>query len=324
MNELISLDTIRAARERLRPYVVQTPVVAMVPTGWRLKAENLQPIGAFKIRGAFNALLALDEPARRAGVVGHSSGNHGQAVAYAARALGIAATLVMPDNAAPVKIAATCRWGAEIVLVPPAERASATAELASRHGFAVIHPYDQPEILAGTGTIGLELIEQCPDMEIVAVPISGGGLIGGISAAIKAIRPEVRIIGVEPELAADAQQSLRSGTLTGWPVADTARTIADGLRVGKLGDLGWRHLQAFVDDVVTVSEDAIMAAVGRIAREARLVAEPSGAVALAGLMTLGDIAPERSVAILSGGNVDDATFCAALNQSVTEEDSTGY
>jgi threonine dehydratase len=319
MSELLSLDMIMAARERLRPYVVQTPVVAMVPGGWRLKAENLQPIGAFKIRGAFNALLALDQPARSAGVIGHSSGNHAQAVAYAARALGIAATLVMPDNAAPVKIAATRRWGAEIILVPPAERASATAALAARHGFAVIHPYDAPEILAGTGTIGLELIEQCPDMEIVAVPISGGGLIGGVSAAIKAIRPDVRIIGVEPELAADAQESFRTGTLTGWPVADAARTIADGLRVAKLGDLGWRHLQAFVDDVVTVSEEAIMAAVGRIAREARLVAEPSGAVALAGLMTLGDTVPERSVAILSGGNVDDATFCAALASPIMEE-----
>src|SRR5215469_18816690 len=279
--DILTLDAVRAAAERIAPYVIETPVVALTPTGIGLKAENLQPIGAFKIRGAFNALLSLDEKERRRGVVAHSSGNHAQGVAYAARALGVPSVIVMPTNVSPVKLAATKALGAEVHLVPASERAAKFEGLSRERGLIPVPPFDSLAIMAGTGTIGLEILKQRPDVRTVLAPVSGGGLLGGLAAAVKQSRPDVDVIGVEPELANDAAMSFREGRIVSLTAEETARTIADGLRVQQMSKLTFANVSAFVRDIVTVSEDEIKAAMRRIASEARLVAEPSGAVALA-------------------------------------------
>jgi threonine dehydratase len=309
----VSLDAVRAAAARIAPFVRVTPLIRMTPSGISLKAENLHPIGAFKIRGAFNALLSLDEKERRRGVVAHSSGNHAQAVAYAAKVLGIRATVVMPETSSRLKMDATKRWGAELVLCSPFgnARAEVTAKLAREHGYVVIEPYDSAAIMAGTGTIGLEILSQKPDMQFIFAPVSGGGLIGGLSAAIAQSNPAIRVIGVEPELADDAAQSFKAKRIVRLPPEETIRTIADGLRVSQLGHLPWINIEAFVHDIITVSEDAIRAAMRLIANEAKLVAEPSGAVALAGALA-GSSDPERSVAVLSGGNIDLKSYAGIL------------
>jgi threonine dehydratase len=312
-SHLLGINEIRAAASRIAPFVGQTPIVAMTPTGLKLKAESLHPIGAFKLRGAFNAILSLSDEERARGVVAHSSGNHAQAVAYAAHRLGVKAAVVMPGAAPRVKLEATRSWGAEVHLVDPAgkDRASKCAELARTHGLTVIEPYDSLAIMAGTGTIGLEILAQCEDVRHVVVPVSGGGLIGGVAAAVVLSDRNVRVIGVEPELAADARESFRTGHIARVEPELTQRTIADGLRVSQLGVLPFAHIRRFVHDIVTVSEDQIRDAMRRIAREARLIAEPSGAVSIAGALALG-LEPSTAVAVLSGGNVDPEDYAAII------------
>jgi len=305
---VITLEAIEAAARRISPYVNPTPLVAMTPTGVRMKAENLHPIGAFKIRGAFNAILSLTDDQRARGVIAYSSGNHAQAVAYAAHVLGVAATIVMPRSAPKLKLASTRRWGADIVEVGLGsdERRQKGEALAAERGLSLVPPYD-----SGTGTIGLEILKDFPDVEVVAVPVSGGGLISGVSAALKLSRPNIRIIGVEPELANDAAQSFAAGKIVAISAEQAVRTISDGLRSQSVGENNWPHIQAYVDEIVTVSEEQIKAAMRRIAAETRLIAEPSGATALAGLLTTN--APlDCSVAVLSGGNLDPETFAAIL------------
>ena len=309
--DILTLDAVRAAAERIAPYVIETPVVALTPTGIGLKAENLQAIGAFKIRGAFNALLSLDEKERRCGVVAHSSGNHAQGVAYAARALGVPSVIVMPTNVSPVKLAATKALGAEVHLVPASERAAKFEGLSRERGLIPVPPFDSLAIMAGTGTIGLEILKQRPEVRTVLAPVSGGGLLGGLAAAVKQSRRDVEVIGVEPELANDAAMSFREGRIVSLTAEETARTIADGLRVQQISKLTFANVSAFVRDIVTVSEDEIKAAMRRIASEARLVAEPSGAVALAGALKLG-LAPKETVAVLSGGNVELKFYASIL------------
>lgn len=311
---LVSLDDVRAAAKRLDGVALRTPLVpAPWDPGLLLKAESLQPIGAFKIRGAVNAVAALPAGRRARGVVTHSSGNHAQAVAYAARAFGVPAVVVMPDVAAPGKVAATRALGAEVVLVPPAERLVRAEALAAERGLTMVPPFDAPDVIAGQGTVGLEIAEDVPDLACVLVPISGGGLISGVAVAVKALRPRARVIGVEPALAADAQESLRSGRLVGWDVARTYRTVADGLRVDRLGALPWKHVRALVDDIVTVTEEQILDGVRRLAVSARLVAEPSGAVATAAAVAhAAELPPGPRVAVVSGGNVDPALLARVL------------
>ncbi|MGH3242250.1 MAG: threonine ammonia-lyase [Spirillospora sp.] len=325
MSDLVSLPEIERAAERIKGVAVRTPLVpfahdpAAVRAGeaslW-VKAESVQPIGAFKLRGAYSAIASLPPEQRERGVVTHSSGNHAQAVAYAARALGIKAVLVMPHTAPGVKVDACMALGAEIVYVEPNSQArSETADkLADAHGFTLIPPYDDARIIAGQGTVGLEIVQDLPDVDVVLVPISGGGLISGIAAAVKALRPEARIVGVEPELAADARDSMAAGRPVTWEAEDTGRTIADGLRVQRVGDLPFAHMRAHVDGVVTVTEDEIRQAMRRLAREARLIAEPSGAVATAAYLYHRAELPEGRayVSILSGGNVDPALFLDVL------------
>ena len=273
-----------------------------------LKPENQQPIGAFKLRGAYNKIASLSPDERKRGVISYSSGNHAQGVAYAARALGVKAIIVMPNNAPAIKREATAALGADIVLVGPGstERQLKAEELAARHGHIIVPPYNDEKIIAGQGTIGLEILEAMPDVEMVLAPVGGGGLVSGVAAAIKLSKPSVHVFGVEPELAADAQASLRSGKIVQFPAEQVTRTIADGLRTQSIGPINFEHMQCFVDGIVTVTEDEIHQTLKLLADNPDTVAEPSGAVATAGFLFRADQLPRTklNVAIISGGNIE--------------------
>ena len=271
-----------------------------------LKPECLQPIGSFKLRGAYNKISSLSAAERKRGVIAHSSGNHAQGVAFAARALGVKATIVVPGNIPQIKLNATRSYGADVVLVGPAsaERISRAEELAAQHGWVPVPPYNDEKIIAGQGTIGLEILEDLADAGLVLAPVSGGGLISGISVAIKLTNPSAKVVGVEPELAADAQASLRAGKRITFPAEQVSRTIADGLRTSPVGELPFAHMQRFVDDIVTVTEDEIRQAMRLVLYNAHIVAEPSGAVAPAAFLFHRTELPRarKVVAIVSGGN----------------------
>ncbi len=306
---LVTIEDIRAAAERIAGRVVRTPLVpypAAEPGRplW-FKPESLQPIGAFKLRGAFNAILQRLDDARARGVVTHSSGNHAQAVAWVARELDLRATIVIPDAAPALKVDRVRRLGAEVVIVAPEDRDTRAFELAAEHGYVMSPPYDDAAIVAGQGTIGLEIAADLASLDGVLVPVSGGGLIGGIATAIKALSPGTRVIGVEPELAADAAESFRTGQRVSWTPEQTYRTIADGLRTTSVGEIPWRQIQKYVDDFITVSEDEIRDGVRRLAADARLVAEPSGAVPFAAYLHHADElgVDGNVVAVVSGGNL---------------------
>jgi threo-3-hydroxy-L-aspartate ammonia-lyase len=307
---LVSLAEIRAAARLLASVAVRTPLVPVprLSTGLLVKPESLQPTGSFKLRGAYTAISASGRQARERGVIAHSSGNHGHAVAYAAARLGVRAVVVVPSTAPKIKTGAIEYYGAELVTVPPtmSARLAATEELAARHGYVPIPPFDDRRVIAGQGTIGLEIATDCPQADLVLVPVSGGGLISGIAAAVRACCPRAAVVGVEPELAADARDSFRRGERVAWPAADVQRTIADALRVEQVGVLPFAHLRELVTDIVTVTEDEMRTAVRLLARQARLVAEPGGAAAAAAwLFRAGELpAASTPVAVLSGGNID--------------------
>ena len=306
---LVTIADIRAAAERIRGVAVRTPLLQWDDRTW-LKPDRLQPIGAFKIRGAYNRIATLSADDRSRGVITYSSGNHAQAVARAARLHGIRAVIVMPEDAPRVKVAGVERDGAEIVFTGPAseERHERALALAAEHGYAMVEPYDDPAIIAGQGTCGLEIAEDMPDVTSVLVPVSGGGLSSGVSTAIKALVPAARVIGVEPELAADAQASLAADEIVTWTPEQTLRTMADGLRVGHLGALPFEHLRRYMDEIVTVSEAQMADAMRQLAARARLVVEPSGAASMAAHLSGAAAArpdgDDRRVVILSGGNID--------------------
>lgn len=275
-----------------------------------LKLENLQPIGAFKLRGAYNKIASLSEEERRRGVIAYSSGNHAQGVAYAARALHTKAVIVMPGNAPAIKLEATAALGAEVVKVGPSslERQLKAEELAAQHGYAVVPPYNDEKIIAGQGTMGLEILEELPEVETVLVPVGGGGMISGVATAIKLSKPSVKVIGVEPELAADAQASFRSAGVVNFAAEQVTQTIADGLRTQSVGPINFEHIKKYVDDIVTVSEDEIRGAMRQLAANPKTVAEPSGAVAVAAYLYRAAALPRAAihVAIISGGNIEPA------------------
>jgi len=304
---MITLDDVRAAATVIGPHVVRTPLLPF-GSGW-LKPENLQPIGAFKLRGALNALARLED--RERGVVAYSSGNHAQAVAYAARLHGVPAAIVMPSNTPAVKIEATKALGAEVFIVGIDERVRRAQELVAERGAALIPPFDHPDVIAGQGTIGLEICEDLLDIDTVVVPMSGGGLISGVATVIKALRPDVRVIGAEPALAADIADSLKAGELVRWDSAQRAQTVADALR-DEPSELTWAHIGKYVDDVVTVTEEEILASVTGLARRARLVAEPSGAVAVAAMEKTLAKTGGTGVAIVSGGNIEPSLLAHLL------------
>ncbi len=318
---MVTLDDIRLAQARVKGVAYRTPLV-LCPHHepdrlLYFKPENLQPIGSFKLRGAYNKIASLSDDEKRCGVIAYSSGNHAQGVAYAARALGVKSTIVMPRNAPKIKLDSTAAYGAEIVLVGPAssERKAKAEELARERGYVIVPPYNDEKIIGGTGTIGLEILEDLPDVETVLAPIGGGGLISGVAAAVKLSRPGVKVIGVEPELASDAQASLRAGHIVEFTAEQVTRTLADGLRTQSVGPINFEHIRRYVDDVVTVRESEIVEAVRRMALHAKLVAEPSGAVTFAAFLFHGEELPQakRHVAIISGGNVEPALLAKIVS-----------
>lgn len=314
---LVSLEDILAAAAGMHTAVVRTPLLraawAGVTGGLWLKAENLQPIGSFKIRGAYTAVARLDPRERAGGLVTHSSGNHAQAVAWSARAFGVPAVIVMPDGTPSVKVDAVRGLGAEIVMVPPSERLATAASLQAERGLCLIPPFDHADVIAGQGTVGLEIAQVLPDVGTVLVPTSGGGLLSGVAAALHALAPQARVVGVEPEFAADLAEGFARGERVEWDAALTTRTIADGLRVSGVGQLPWMHICEYVHDVVTVSEEQILAAMAAAAMHSRLVLEPSGAAALAAALA-GASDPEQrpTVAVLTGGCVETALLARVL------------
>jgi threonine dehydratase len=310
---MVILSDICTAQTRIHGIVKRTgliefPLCAEDPRRLFLKPENQQPIAAFKLRGAYNKIASLSQEERKRGVISYSSGNHAQGVAYAARALGVKSVIVMPDNAPAVKREATAALGAEIVLVGAgsAERQIRAEELAAQNGYMIVPPYNDEQIIAGQGTIGLEILEDLPDVETVLAPVGGGGLISGVAAAIKLTRPSIKVIGVEPELAADAQASFRAGKIVQFAASEVSRTIADGLRTQSIGAINFEHIRRYVDDIVTVTEDEIREAATLLTANPKTVAEPSGAVAVAGFLFHAAELPQTkiNVAIISGGNID--------------------
>jgi threo-3-hydroxy-L-aspartate ammonia-lyase len=346
--ESVTLDAIREAATVIRGVVVRTPLLrfggAEEPDGgdplgrtraW-LKPESLQPIGAFKLRGAYYNIATLSAAQRAAGVVSHSSGNHAQGVARAARLLGVRAVIVMPSDAPLIKVERVREDGAEIVFVGPSseERAERAAELARVEGLALVGPYDDAATITGQGTIGLEIVEQIAELDglgsevfigglasearavaergafTVLVPVGGGGIASGVAVAVKCLRPDARVVGVEPALAADARDSLAQGRIVTWPAEKVGQTIADGQRTTHVGRIPFELMRRHVDGILTVTEDEIARAMVRASREARLVLEPSGATTLAALLFHADemASSGRVVCILSGGNVDPARY----------------
>ncbi|MEO5941432.1 MAG: threonine/serine dehydratase [Candidatus Limnocylindrales bacterium] len=319
--KLVTIAGVRAAAETLRGVAIRTPLVSFGrPEARRfLKAESLQPIGAFKIRGAYVAVASLTPDERARGVITYSSGNHAQGVARAARLLGAPAVVVMPSDAPALKRARVVADGAEVVVVGTSseERQQVAERIALERGLAIIPPFDDDRVIAGQGTVGLEIAEELPDVGAVLIPIGGGGLASGICVAIRALAPGARLIGVEPELAADARDSLREGRIVRWSPEDSSRTIADGTRTTAIGRRTFAHLSRLLDDIVTVSESEIVAGVRLAAEESRLIAEPSGALSVAALAFRSteaglDGVTGPVVAVVSGGNVDPDSYRAFL------------
>jgi threonine dehydratase len=314
---LVTLDDIRAAATRIRGVARRTPVLDITmqrtggssdPPSLALKCENLQPSGAFKVRGACNMVAQLPPDARKAGVIAYSSGNHGQAVALVARSFAIPAVVVMPETAPRVKVDGVRHFGAEVIFAgtTSADRQARAEEIAVSRGLAIVPPFDHRWIIAGAGTVGLEILEQCPHATTIFVPMGGGGQISGVSAAVKGMRGGVRVVGVEPAGAARMSASLAAQ----HPVTlERASSIADGLLTLRPGDLTFAHVRAFVDEVVTVDDEAMIAAVRWLFHEAHLVAEPSGAAAVAAALRTGG---SGSVAVVSGGNVDPVAYAGYI------------
>jgi threonine dehydratase len=308
---LVTLDEIQAAARRIAGVALRTPLLPFRDGAW-LKPESLQPTGSFKIRGAYNTLSQMSAGDRARGVVAHSSGNHAQAIARAARLLGMRAMVVMPNNAPAVKAAGVRADGAEIEFVGPhnEERVARAHEIAERDGMVLVPSANHLGVIAGQGTIGLEVVAQLAelgvgDAPVVLAPAGLGGLAAGVATAVKALRPDAHVFGVEPELAADTRDSLAARELRPWPSEKTSSTIADGLRGEAPAPISFRHMLANLEGVLTVSEAEIGAAVAVAAREARLVLEPSGAVSLAALLNHRAELPQGPVVcVLSGGNVD--------------------
>ncbi|HLW54072.1 MAG TPA: threonine/serine dehydratase [Candidatus Angelobacter sp.] len=317
---MVTLNHIQHARALLRGVAVRTPLVnCPIANGTRIlvKPENLQPIGSFKLRGAYNKISSLTPEERKRGVVAHSSGNHAQGVAYAARALGVKATIVMPRGAPAVKLDATREMGAELVLVGPTseERIRVAEDMERELGLVPVPPYNDEKIIAGQGTIGLEILDDIDGPLTVVVPIGGGGLSSGVATAIKESRRGMKVIGVEPEVAADAQASLRTGKIQSVSGESAARTLADGLRSQSIGPINFEHIRKYVDAIVTVNEDEIKKAMRHLLFSARILAEPSGAVTTAAVMFhAAEIAPSGTiVAVVSGGNIEPKLFSEIIN-----------
>lgn len=307
--EFVTLDEIRAARERIKRAAIVTPLIEA--GGLWLKAESLQPMGAFKIRGAFNMIAQLTREQLQRGVITYSSGNHGQAVALAAQQLGAHAVIVMPTTAPAVKVEGCRSYGAEVIMegTTSLHRQARAEKEAAERGLTIVPPFDHHQIVIGQGTAGLEILEQLPDVGTVFVPAGGGGLASGTAAAIKQSKPSVRLVAVEPAGAPKMTASLAAGQPTTLP---SSASIADGLMNLRPGNITFAHIQKFVDEVVTVGEDDIARNVGWLFRHARLVVEPSGAITTAAARLGLGHAQGKIVAVVSGGNVAPEAFARYL------------
>ncbi len=317
---IISLNEIKAARERLQGVTVRTPLIACPGASetekvW-FKPESLQKTGSFKLRGAYNKIASLSPEERKRGIIAYSSGNHAQGTAAAARMLGVKATIVMPANAPQIKIDGTRSWGAEVVLYDPAteSREEIAGKIQAEHGYILVPPFNDAYVMAGQGTAGLEIAEDLPDVELVLVPVGGGGLISGIATAIKQMCPKAKVVGIEPELAADARASFKAGKIVEITAAQAQKTIADGVRTLHIGDLTLNQMQEMVDDIITVTEDEIRDAMRRIVKQVKLVVEPTGALPFAALLHhRNELPPSRqTVCVISGGNVEPAMLAEIL------------
>jgi threonine dehydratase len=302
----VTLDEIRAARDRIRAVAKVTPLTDVTALAGRplwLKCESLQPGGAFKIRGAYNMVAQLSDAQRHRGVITYSSGNHGQAVAIAARALGAPAVVVMPTTAPRIKIEGTRASGAEIFFAGTTtlHRRAKAEEIAAARGLTMVPPFDHPWIIAGQGTLGLEILEQRPDVGAILVPIGGGGLVSGVAAAVKQSRAEAAVVGVEPAGAASMKNAIDAGEVL---TLEGARSIADGLMAVRPGDLNFAHVRQFVDRLVTVDDEQIAAAVRWLFERVHLVVEPSGAATVAAALAADADFAAPVVAVVSGGNLD--------------------
>jgi threo-3-hydroxy-L-aspartate ammonia-lyase len=310
---LVTLASIKAAAAALPDQFRNSPLIRWGDEIW-LKLESIQPTGSFKIRGAWTKLNRLSGERRARGVIAYSSGNHGIAVAHAARLCGITATVVVPRDAPGPKTAAIVLEGA--ALVPCAggseERRLLAESIARETGQTLIPPYNDADVIAGQGTIGVELLEQLPELASIVVPVGGGGLISGVAAAVKAVRPSVRVIGVEPELAGDARETLATGSLVQWPAEEVGQTIADGVRTQSLGPLNFAHVISLVDDIVTVTDEDILDAAAALMR-GHLIAEPSGAVSLAAVRN-GAVPGAGTAVIVSGGNAGTEVLARMLDR----------
>ena len=318
---MITLKDVQSAQQRIRDVAIRTPLIQCPDRAadrtLYFKPENLQATGSFKLRGAYNKIKSLSAKDKQRGIIAFSSGNHAQGVAYAAHKLGVQATIVMPDIAPAIKIDNTKAFGAQVVLLQHGgeeEWREAAESLASENNFVMIPPFNDEGIIAGQATVGMEIIEDLPDVGVVLVPIGGGGLISGVAAALKLSGKATKVIGVEPEVANDAQLSFRQGQITALPLAQTRQTMADGIRATQIGDITFAHIHKYVDDIITVSEGEIQAAMRFMATKARLFAEPSGVVPVAAFLFQQAKFPEHllTVAVVSGGNVSTDSFAEIL------------
>lgn len=315
---LPTYDDVVAAAGRIAGHAHHTPVLTSrtINEEWGaqvfFKAENLQRMGAFKFRGAFNALAKFDAAQRKAGVIAFSSGNHAQGIALAARELGIPATILMPQDAPAAKVAATQGYGARVVFFDryTQDREQLTRDLAERDGLTMIPPYDHADVLAGQGTAAKELFEEVGPLDALFVCLGGGGLLSGSALATRALSPQTRLYGVEPAAGNDGQQSFRSGTIVH---IDTPATIADGAQTQHLGHITFPIIQRDVDDILTVTDEQLVNAMRFFAERMKLVVEPTGCLGFAAARAMqSELQGQRVGVLISGGNVDLARFCALL------------
>lgn len=315
---MVTIAQIYSAKERLRDIARVTPLTPTKALGKNLyiKAENLQLTGAFKVRGAYNKLACLTPEEKARGVIACSAGNHAQGIALSASKLGIRSVVCMPAAAPISKIHATESYGAEVVLVPGTydDAAAKAHALAQEQGYTFAHPFDDPMVIAGQGTIGIEILEQLPDVEQVVVPIGGGGLIAGVALTIKTLRPSCRVIGVQVAGAPSMYDSIREGRIITLP---HVTTIADGIAVKRPGELTYAMCQKYVDDVVIVNDDQVAAAIVTLMEDQKTVAEGAGACAVAAVLSgLVDASEKKTVCLVSGGNVDMTTLSRVINKGL--------
>lgn len=321
----LSFEDVKQAQERIYPKAYRTPLIRLpLEAEVYAKAENLQRTNSFKFRGAYNFLAAMSPESRQRGVCTASSGNHAQALACAAHSFGVAAAIAIPESAPAIKVVRTKAWGAEVVRCGSSgqEREAAANRFVVERAYTLVPPFDHPLIIAGQGSIGLEIAKDMPDLANVLVCTGGGGLLSGIALAIKELCPSAQVIGVEPELAADAQESFDKKLRVTWPAEATNRTIADGVRTQALGHYPFEIIKDYVDGFVSVSEDAILASTKWYLNEARLVVEPTGALSLAAYHKLKAeedtlrLRPGKTVLVVSGGNIDPGLAMALYQQSL--------